>query len=100
MARKKSSDEKTAETEVVTSAPEPKPKAAEPKPVAKPTATTNVPVVETASKKEPTMTFDRFFTTTGKPAHHKGGMAAWLKKRGGLYSRRTLASWRELFANY
>jgi hypothetical protein len=44
------------------------------------------------------ITFDRWFLATGKPAHHKAGMKAFLK--GGSQGKKTLAAWNELMSRY
>ena len=45
---------------------------------------------------EPMLTFDRWFPTTGRPLHHKRGMAAYVNTKG----RRTKAVWDALFKKY
>jgi len=47
----------------------------------------------------PLLTFDRYFASTGKPGHHKAGMAAYLQRRGGP-ARKTKEAWDSLFAQY
>ena len=47
----------------------------------------------------PVLSFDRWFASTGKPAHHKAGMHAGLS-RGVLRMKRTVAAWNALFENY
>lgn len=42
------------------------------------------------------ISFDRWFSTTGRPAHHKAGMRAFVKSSG----RKTKAAWDQLFAKY
>ena len=46
---------------------------------------------------EPRISFDRFFQTLGKPAHHKKGMIAFVKNVKG---KLTLAAWSALFEGY
>jgi len=47
---------------------------------------------------EPMLSFDRWFATTGKPAHHKLGMLAFIKGRS--TGKRTKSSWDEMFKGY
>lgn len=42
------------------------------------------------------ISFDRWFLTTGRPAHHKAGMRAYSNTKG----RRNKAAWDQLFKNY
>jgi hypothetical protein len=51
------------------------------------------------SKPVPVLSFDRWFAQTGRPAHHKAGMHAYLSK-GVLRMKRTVAAWNALFQNY
>jgi hypothetical protein len=67
-------------------------------PAPAPAPTPNAPSVP--EKPEPMLTFSRYFAHTGKPGHHKFGMEAWLKKRGGTSGRRTRAQWDALFKTY
>jgi hypothetical protein len=102
MARKKRSSEDTStetpkEETVETSAEVPKEPEPAPAPAPKPTPKPKAP----PKKAEPVMTFDRWFAHQGKPAHHKAGMLAFLKKKGGRpNSKRTVAAWDALFATY
>ena len=50
----------------------------------------------TVPKSEPVMTFQRWFATLGKPAHHKAGMMAFTSTSG----KRTPAAWNAAFKNY
>lgn len=47
----------------------------------------------------PVFSFDRWFGTTGRPAHHKAGMRAYLNKSQ-LRGKRTLDAWNVLFEKY
>jgi hypothetical protein len=42
------------------------------------------------------ISFDRWFSTTGRPGHHKAGMRAYVKASG----RKTKTAWDQLFAKY
>ena len=44
------------------------------------------------------MTFDRWFQSTGRPAHHKVGMEAFI--RGKASGKRSATAWAGLFENY
>jgi len=46
--------------------------------------------------KEPEMTFDVWFSSLGKPQHHKSGMKAYARTE----VRRTKAGWESLFKSY
>jgi len=73
----------------------------EPKVEAAPVVTAAAPKEKPAPEKpELMMSFDRYFAHTGKPAHHKLGMRAFLDKRGGARGKRTVSAWKALFANY
>lgn len=48
---------------------------------------------------QPILTFDRYFAATGKPAHHKAGMAKYMQGKGGP-ARKTKADWDAFFAQY
>jgi hypothetical protein len=48
---------------------------------------------------QPVFSFDRYFATLGKPAHHKAGMRSYLRAAD-LRSKKTVAEWDRLFANY
>lgn len=52
-----------------------------------------------AAPAQPLMNFDRYFATTGKPAHHKAGMAAYLSAKGGNV-RKTRDAWASFFTKY
>lgn len=54
-------------------------------------ATRTVPVVPAVS-----VTFDRWFSQSGRPAHHKGGLQAFANTSG----KRTVATWDAIFKNY
>lgn len=45
---------------------------------------------------EMSISFDRWFTTTGKPDHWKSGMKRYAQTSG----KKTLAAWTKLFENY
>lgn len=47
-------------------------------------------------KPEPTMTFDRWFISLGRPLHHKAGMVAFAKTKG----KRSSNAWYKLFKAY
>lgn len=53
---------------------------------------------EIPKKEEIFFSFDRWFSLTGKPTHHKAGMIAFVK--GNVRGKRTRASWDEVFKNY
>lgn len=96
MARKKvaTKDEKVIVTpEPRESKPREVPEVAKPTLVpAKPT-----PVVSTAPKPQMLLlTFDRWFSTTGRPWHHKAGMKAYVNVTG----KRPKEFWDQLFAQY
>ena len=44
-------------------------------------------------------TFDLYFITTGKPVHHKSGMAAYLSVAQSR-QRYTLEEWKKIFKDY
>lgn len=71
---------------VETTAPEPV--LSKPMPSSKP--------MKTTKPAEPMLTFDRWFATTGRPAHHKAGMRAYVNVKG----KRTKAFWDGLFKSY
>lgn len=48
---------------------------------------------------DPKYTFDRWFTLTKRPAHHKAGMLAFLGP-GVAKSKRSAAMWDRLFCSY
>lgn len=50
-------------------------------------------------KRDPVMNFDRWFATTGRPAHHKAGMRAFLGPRR-VNGKKTVAEWERLFRTY
>lgn len=52
--------------------------------------------VPAASPPQPLISFDRWFATTKRPAHHKAGMKAFASTAG----RRTLAQWNTIFQAY
>ena len=96
MARKKVStknDVVVVTPEVRESKPREVPADAKDKPVpAKPT-----PVASTAPKSNVLLlTFDRWFSTTGRPWHHKAGMRAYVNVTG----KRPKEFWDQLFAQY
>jgi hypothetical protein len=65
-------------------------------------SSTPAPVVTTLAPAPvvPLLSFDRYFSTTGKPAHHKAGMRAFLTSSGTTDQRRTKDDWEKIFANY
>lgn len=44
----------------------------------------------------PVVSFDRWFSSTGKPQHHKAGMKAFAPTKG----KKTVAAWNAAFAGY
>ena len=64
-------------------------------------AAPKAPEPKAAAPKAPivvVMNFDRWFSSTGKPAHHKSGMKTYRKTA--IKGKRTAAAWQELFKNY
>lgn len=51
------------------------------------------------SKPKVVLTFDRWFASTGKPAHHKAGMRAYINDKQAK-GKKTVAEWERLFAGY
>lgn len=49
-----------------------------------------------AAPPQPLISFDRWFATTKRPAHHKAGMKAFASTAG----RRTMAQWTTIFQAY
>lgn len=58
-----------------------------------------VEVVKRRHKPTPLFTFDRYFASLGKPAHHKAGMRAFLKSKD-LKAKKPLDTWKNLFKSY
>ena len=50
-------------------------------------------------EKKVLMSFDRYFTQTGKRPHHKAGMKVFLPKAQ-INRKRTLEEWNALFSSY
>ncbi len=66
-----------------------------PEDVAAPSEETPVPSED--AQPDVLMTFDRWFATTGRPPHHKGGMLAYI---GRVKGKRLASTWAQMFANY
>jgi len=63
----------------------------------KDTAETHISTVSVSPPAEEVwLTFDRWFSTTGRPPHHKGGLKAFAITSG----KKTVAAWNAIFATY
>ena len=95
MAHKPDKEQPKPTAESVAAKPAPKPQAKPaPKPVAKPAPK---PALKPKPAPVAMFTFDRWFASTGKPSHWKGGMRKFVKN---LKGKRTAEQWDALFQDY
>lgn len=57
------------------------------------------PEKKEAAPPELMLSFDRYFSTLGRPDHHKAGMKAFLKK-GQAQGKKAKSYWEQLFKTY
>jgi len=60
----------------------------------------SAPPKTAAGGPDPDMTFDRYFSITGRPSRHRDGMRVWLQRRGGSAGKKPLSYWKKVFATY